>query len=106
MIAPGNQLRTLGLRGTCLLGLAAGSEHAEGRTLAGVALLCQALHLLWLHLLWGPPYTMASPTVAPLVMAPPPRTPTIYALPLPMAPLAYHGLRRCGTSTATSPSSM
>jgi hypothetical protein len=59
MIAPGNQLRTLGLRGTCLLGLAAGSEHAEGRTLAGVALLCQALHLLWLHLLWGPPYTMA-----------------------------------------------
>ena len=51
LVSPGNQLRTLGLRGTCLLGLAPGAEHAEGHTLAGVALLCQVLYLLWLHAL-------------------------------------------------------
>ena len=50
MIAPGNQLRTLGLRGTSLLGLAPGAEHAEGYTLAGVALLCQALRHEHCHL--------------------------------------------------------
>ena len=42
LVAPGNRMRSLGLRGTALLGLAPGAEHAEGYTLAGVALLCQA----------------------------------------------------------------
>ncbi len=43
LVAPGNQLRTLGLRGSCLLGLPPGSEHSDGYSLAGVVLLCEAL---------------------------------------------------------------
>ena len=50
LVSPGNRMRTLGLRGTALLGLAPGAEHAEGYTLAGVALLCEALRHEHCHL--------------------------------------------------------